>query len=89
LASRACCPSKALGADVFICLNASPFHLNKQQQRLALVQQRAQENNLAIAYVNLVGGQDELVFDGGSFAVNANGEVAFEAALFEEQLASR
>jgi NAD+ synthase (glutamine-hydrolysing) len=79
--------AKALGANVLICLNASPFHLNKQQQRLALVQQRAQENNLAIAYVNLVGGQDELVFDGGSIAVNSDGEVAFEAALFEEQLA--
>lgn len=79
--------AKALGANVLICLNASPFHLNKQQQRLALVQQRAQENNLAIAYVNLIGGQDELVFDGGSIAVNSDGEVAFEAALFEEQLA--
>ncbi|MCC6374457.1 MAG: NAD+ synthase [Moraxellaceae bacterium] len=79
--------AKALGAELLICINASPFHLNKQQQRLALVQHRAQANSLAVAYVNLVGGQDELVFDGGSFVVNSNGEVAFEAALFEEQLA--
>lgn len=79
--------AKALGAELLVCINASPFHLNKQQQRIALVQQRAQQNRLAIAYLNLVGGQDELVFDGGSLAVNPTGEVAFEAALFEEQLA--
>ena len=79
--------AKALGAGLLVCLNASPFHLNKQQQRLALVQHRAQANNLAIAYVNLVGGQDELVFDGGSVAVNSDGVVAYEAPLFEEQLA--
>lgn len=79
--------AKALNADMLIVLNASPFHLHKQSQRVAMLQQRAQEHDLAIAYINLVGGQDELVFDGGSFAVNANGQVAYEAPLFCEQLA--
>lgn len=79
--------AKALNADMLIVLNASPFHLHKQSQRVAMLQQRAQDHHLAIAYINLVGGQDELVFDGGSFAVNANGQVAYEAPLFCEQLA--
>ena len=79
--------AKALNADMLIVLNASPFHLHKQSQRVVMLQQRAQEHDLAIAYINLVGGQDELVFDGGSFAVNANGQVAYEAPLFCEQLA--
>jgi NAD+ synthase (glutamine-hydrolysing) len=67
-------------------LNASPFHINKQAERLSTVQQRARENQVAIAYVNLVGGQDELVFDGGSFVVNPSGEVAKEGLLFKEEL---
>lgn len=77
---------RALGAELMLNLNASPFHLNKQQQRIATVGRRAHENGLAIAYVNLVGGQDELVFDGGSLAVDASGEVAAEAALFDSRL---
>jgi len=79
--------AKALDADMLIVLNASPFHLHKQSQRVAMLQQRAQDHHLAIAYINLVGGQDELVFDGGSFAVNGNGQIAYEAPLFCEQLA--
>lgn len=78
--------AKAQGADVVLCLNASPFHLDKQQQRLAIVQQRAIHNQLPIAYLNLVGGQDELVFDGGSFIVNASGDIVHELALFVEDL---
>lgn len=78
--------AKALGAELVLNLNASPFHLNKQAERLSTVQQRARENQVAIAYVNLVGGQDELVFDGGSFVVNPSGEVAQESLLFKEQL---
>lgn len=77
---------KALGAELVLNLNASPFHLDKQQQRIDTVCQRARDNQLAIAYVNLVGGQDELVFDGGSLAVNPAGEVSVEAAMFAEQL---
>lgn len=78
--------AKAQQADLLLCINASPFHLNKQAQRIDLLQQQAKENQLSIAYVNLVGGQDELVFDGGSLAVNHTGEIAVEAELFVEQL---
>ncbi|MEJ2670176.1 MAG: NAD+ synthase [Gammaproteobacteria bacterium] len=69
---------KALGADVMINLNASPYHLGKSMVRCAMVCARALEAGCGIAYVNRVGGQDELVFDGRSMAVNANGTVAFE-----------
>ncbi|MDO9177294.1 MAG: NAD+ synthase [Agitococcus sp.] len=78
--------AKALGAELILNLNASPFHINKQAERLSAVQQRACENQVAIAYVNLVGGQDELVFDGGSFVVNPSGEVVKEGLLFKEEL---
>ncbi len=78
--------AKALGAELILNLNASPFHINKQTERLSAVQQRARENQVAIAYVNLVGGQDELVFDGGSFVVNPSGEVVKEGLLFKEEL---
>ena len=78
--------AKALGAELILNLNASPFHINKQTERLSAVQQRARENQVAITYVNLVGGQDELVFDGGSFAVNPSGEVVKEGLLFKEEL---
>lgn len=77
---------KALGAELVLNLNASPFHLNKQQQRVETVCQRARDNQVAIAYVNLIGGQDELVFDGGSLAVDAGGEVSAEGELFNAQL---
>ena len=78
--------AKALGAELILNLNASPFHINKQTERLSAVQQRARENQVAIAYVNLVGGQDELVFDGGSFVVNPSGEVVKEGLLFKAEL---
>jgi NAD+ synthase (glutamine-hydrolysing) len=78
--------AKALGAELILNLNASPFHINKQAERLSAVQQRARENQVAIAYVNLVGGQDELVFDGGSFVVNPSGEVVKEGLLFKAEL---
>ncbi len=78
--------AKALGAELILNLNASPFHINKQVERLSAVQQRASENQIAIAYVNLVGGQDELVFDGGSFVVNPSGEVVKEGLLFKAEL---
>ena len=79
--------AKALGAALILNLNASPFHINKQTERLSTVQQHALNHQVSIAYVNLVGGQDELVFDGGSFVVNASGEVATELALLSEVLA--
>ncbi len=77
--------AKAQGADLVLCLNASPFHLDKQAQRITTVQERALSNQLPIVYLNLVGGQDELVFDGGSLIVNASGDVVGELALFSEE----
>ncbi len=72
------------GAQLMINLNASPYHLGKPGERRALVSRQAVIGGFPIVYVNLVGGQDELVFDGGSFAVTANGTVCAAAASFEE-----
>ena len=75
--------AKAAGAELLINLNASPFHRGKRRERWDLVSQRAVSNAFPIVYVNQVGGQDELVFDGGSFAVNADGKLAAVAPEFE------
>ena len=72
------------GASLLININASPFHLGKAAEREALVSRRAREHGFPIVYVNLVGGQDELVFDGGSFVVDAAGEVAARLPFFDE-----
>ena len=76
------------GARILFNLNASPYHITKKQQRETLIKQRARENNLHIAYINLVGGQDELIFDGYSMLINANGENIFAAPQFTEGLYS-
>jgi NAD+ synthase (glutamine-hydrolysing) len=78
--------AKAQGAKLLITMNASPFHHNKHGQRLQLLSHRAQQGDMSIVYVNQVGGQDELVFDGGSFAVNPNGECQVQAPRYEEGL---
>ncbi|MDQ6960653.1 MAG: NAD+ synthase [Mariprofundaceae bacterium] len=69
--------------DVLINLNASPFHVDKQHDREALMKQRAIRFGVPVIYVNQVGGQDEVVFDGGSHAVDAAGQVLERAPLFE------
>lgn len=74
------------GAKLLLNLNASPFHRQKQQQRLDLLAERARANDIAITYVNQVGGQDELVFDGGSMAVDQSGQCHMHAPLYEEGL---
>lgn len=74
------------GARFMLNLNASPFHREKQKQRHELVSERARQGNMPIVYVNQVGGQDELVFDGASFAVDANGQCAAQAPLYKEGL---
>lgn len=79
--------AKAAGAQVLINLNASPFHRGKQAERIARVADVAKRHTLPILYVNQVGGQDELVFDGGSFAMDARGEVCVTAESFEEAFA--
>jgi len=74
------------GADVVLVLNASPFHRNKIETRHEILRYRSEETGLPFAYVNLVGGQDELVFDGASFAVDNQGAVVAQAAAFREEL---
>ena len=78
--------NKQAGADLILTLNASPFHAGKIHQREKIVCQQAKDAELPLVYVNTVGGQDELIFDGASFVVNAEGEVVFRAEEFEEQV---
>lgn len=74
------------GADIILNLNASPFKQGKWQQRDAEVKQRVLETGLPVIYVNTVGGQDELVFDGCSFALDAQGNKVASAPAFSEGL---
>lgn len=74
------------GARLMLNINASPFHRGKAQERLALLARQAQAGNMPIVYVNSVGGQDELVFDGGSFAVDKDGSLRGRAPEFVESL---
>ena len=74
------------GAQLLININASPFHIDKLRQRQALLKKRAGEGGFPIVYVNLVGGQDELVFDGGSMAVSREGDCRFLAPSYVEGL---
>ncbi|MAT92345.1 MAG: NAD+ synthase [Halioglobus sp.] len=76
----------AAGAELLININSSPYHRGKRQERWDLVSGRARQTGMAIVYVNQVGGQDELVFDGGSFAVNPDGAVSAAVPNFEEGL---
>jgi NAD+ synthase (glutamine-hydrolysing) len=78
--------SARAGAKLVININASPFHLDRANERLQVVAARASEVAVPVAYVNLVGGQDELVFDGASFVVDAAGRVVQRAEDFVEDL---
>lgn len=78
--------AKAAGADMLAVLNASPFHANKQSEREHLVAKRAKQANMPIVYVNQVGGQDELVFDGGSMVIAGDGTLVHRAPAFDESL---
>ena len=74
------------GATLIVVANASPFARGRRDDREAMLRERAYETGCAIAYVNLVGGQDELVFDGQSVVVDANGRVLARATAFQEEL---
>ena len=76
----------AEGAELLIVINASPFDVGKAAAREELLARRARENRLAIAYLNLVGGQDDLVFDGGSLLVEPDGRIAARAPAFADAL---
>ena len=78
--------AKEAGAQVLLVLNASPYHMGKQASRHEVMRERVSETGMALVYANLVGGQDELVFDGASFALDRRGEVVFQLPLFEETL---
>ena len=76
--------ARAAGARLMLNLNASPYHQGKQHEREAVVAARAREGGMPVVYTNLVGGQDELVFDGGSVVVDAHGQTCFRAPAFDE-----
>ena len=76
----------AQGADLLLVPNGSPYELGKEESRLALARARAAETGLALLYVNRTGGQDELVFDGGSFAINPDGKVAARLPDWDESV---
>jgi NAD+ synthase (glutamine-hydrolysing) len=74
------------GADVIVNINASPFHRGKWRARHRMLATRASDDAVVLAYVNMVGGQDELVFDGNSVVFGPGGELLAEAPVFEEHL---
>lgn len=74
------------GAQVLIALNASPYHIDKQRTRYQVLRERIKETGLAMVYANMVGGQDELVFDGSSMVIDAQGTLLQELPAFESQL---
>ena len=78
--------ARAEGAQVLLGLNASPYHMNKLQRRYEVLRERVGGTGLPVVYCNMVGGQDELVFDGASFALNADGSLAWQASAFDERL---
>ncbi|MBL0391646.1 NAD+ synthase [Ramlibacter monticola] len=78
--------ARVAGAQVLVVPNASPFHVGKSGERIARMVERAQAVELPLIYAHLVGGQDEVIFDGGSFAVNADGTLAARAPAFREDL---
>jgi NAD+ synthase (glutamine-hydrolysing) len=79
--------ARAAGAQILLVLNASPYHLRKQHTRYDVMRERVAENGIPLIYANMVGGQDELVFDGASFVLNRAGEVTHQLPIFKEALA--
>jgi NAD+ synthase (glutamine-hydrolysing) len=72
------------GAELLVVINASPFELHKQREREDIARIRARDVGLPLAYVNIIGGQDELIFDGNSFVMDADGRVIMRAPAYEE-----
>ncbi len=79
-------PTIADDVSLLININASPFHIGKQHEREEILARRISEKAMIIAYTNLVGGQDELVFDGGSMIMGSGGELIASAPHFEETM---
>jgi NAD+ synthase (glutamine-hydrolysing) len=78
--------ARAAGAEVIIAINGSPYEVGSQEKRERVMADRIQSVGIPVVYLNMVGGQDELVFDGGSFVMDASGEVAMRAPPFVEGL---
>ena len=78
--------SRSAGAECVVVINGSPFELHSQSKRETEMRRRIADNQIPVVYVNMVGGQDELVFDGGSFVMDSEGEVGFRAPSFDEGL---
>jgi NAD+ synthase (glutamine-hydrolysing) len=78
--------AKSAGAEMFVVLNASPFEIHKQANREDIVRRCVRDLGLPVVYVNMLGGQDELVFDGNSFVMDGAGNVVMRAPPFEEGL---
>ncbi|MBV8209371.1 MAG: NAD+ synthase [Burkholderiaceae bacterium] len=78
--------ARAAGAQVLLVPNGSPFHLAKQLTRFEMMRRHVSRHGMAVVYANQIGGQDELVFDGASFVLDAQGKLAASAAQFEEDL---
>jgi NAD+ synthase (glutamine-hydrolysing) len=76
--------ARAAGAELLVVINASPYEIHKQREREEIARARVRDVARPLAYVNLVGGQDELVFDGNSFVMDAAGAVVLRAPPFEE-----
>ena len=74
------------GAELIVNINASPFHMGKSRFREQMLATRARENEVILSYTNMVGGQDELVFDGNSLLLDQRGEIILRAKAFEEDL---
>ncbi|WP_216797431.1 NAD+ synthase [Candidatus Vallotia tarda] len=79
--------TKAAGANVLLVPNSSPYHIDKENLRINILRERAREIGMSVVYLNLVGAQDELVFDGGSFVLNAQGELVTRLPQFVEKTA--
>ncbi|MDX2164997.1 MAG: NAD+ synthase [Gammaproteobacteria bacterium] len=78
--------AKKAGAEVLISINASPFHVGKYERRMEKMRVRVSETNLPILYLNHCTGQDDLIFEGGSFGLNNKGELIGQAKFFEEDV---
>jgi NAD+ synthase (glutamine-hydrolysing) len=84
--SKPAAQAKAAGAELLVSINASPFNRNKLAERYQVMGARVKETGLPLVYVHWVGGQDELVFDGASFALDGKGRLAYQAETFAEAL---
>ncbi|EJF75931.1 NAD+ synthase [Bartonella alsatica] len=81
-----CTELKNKGAEIILVLNASPYYHNKILKRIEVVRAQALQSGIPIIYANQIGGQDELVFDGGSFALNGQGKMMFQMKHFESHI---